>query len=423
MIDSKEKQPTIQVVDGGSTKYLPMVVHEKTNSYPKMKRPMKSIKKVISITIVISVGSVGLTVGLSGDKMDYQVHAELKLDGAGNKKQTVGVEEELLQEDEVMNVTQDDVHEILQDITPTQLESDLKEGKYFSPMVQESKLKELLFLTKELPEENINQYMIDSKKEVIENIREKVGTKKRFTDEEVNSDIRFTSKTEPANKLAKKTQEGRTLSQHKEIISLREDAYKVYETRGVANLLAQDYNRMLMMLAADSSKNDVFLRGMDAIHYFNEVIAHSSTLEELPLTLYSIAQVYYTLGNISNLEPETRKQMFVMAEIYFDMAIDYANEESKAYYYTYYNAMSNHKLAVLIGEGKYEFLIRAEDKYQQTVGILDVKEAVKRNSYKFLGEIEKRLMNYLEEYGHKEGLKTYEEYQQKRESALNAIGL
>lgn len=247
-------------------------------------------------------------------------------------------------------------------------------------------------------------------------MEQKVNTDSEEEHSVINSDVEFVGRVEVANVKESEKQKGdrETL---KEIISLREEAYTLHQTKSLRKLLANNYHEFARLALLYKDWDDAFNFYIKAIKY---EILYLNLVESIGNDyyrhMYNIAVLYQCIGDIPVIVEEYKTEAYYLSACFFEIVsknlFDSGNDRY-GFLSSYYAGMVNHKL-YLLGWKNYKpeckiYLTEAIEQYEKSLQFEDYKKQ-RTNQYEYLIQLSEKAQQYLETDYDSSGMKNMEEY-------------
>lgn len=303
-------------------------------------------------------------------------------------------------------------------ITPTQLESEFTSKESYTPRVSEKIIDKILFLHSTFNAEinSVNEYYSKS----VEIVKEKVQIALHIEDgyplNDLNGNKEVVQLLEQANEIDLLRKKDNTIENNVKLMHKYYEAYLLAPCSTISLQLARPYEEIILIYPRNSYEqcNQIFEYGAKGIEYFIQTLAYkitnSSTDGDI---IYRIAKIYHCLGDLPNLDIKYRIEMYQISSAYYELSISLKDENDEYNSFKpYYAAMVNHKLGVISNEDNDFYLKRALDYYQKSLFYDDISEQMSSDANSFSAEICNRLINHINKYGQKDGLKSIKFYEE-----------
>ena len=237
----------------------------------------------------------------------------------------------------------DNSHSIVPSDSIRSLYGNVLEEEY---IVQVSSLIGMELLTKE------NKDFLSDKIKIC--LQKKCSTGYQPTNEEVNGNAEFTKYTSEADTLSRSLDEmimdEETLL---ETIDLRLNAYKIFQTKSLRRLLANNYERLgLFYYKTNRSANDTFNAFMKSIKYRSEYLCMLSTDDQdYYWEIYRIGRSFSTIACINDLDNNYKLHASLIACCILELSssnADALDREKTLFFSSYYAGMENHRLLLTL---------------------------------------------------------------------------
>lgn len=172
---------------------------------------------------------------------------------------------------------------------------------------------------------------------------------------EVNADGYFTSFTRKANTLQKDIEDnGVSIEKQLNLIQLREEAYELYNTRGLRLLLAYDYAELARLQEREKDYENAYQSYIRAIEYgFLHIRSLSQADDDYYISVFNIAVWCAKIGDMDDIDDKSAIDAHYLSACLFqiasknDLSEQFSNRLAKCYKYA---ADEYHKLHILTRE-------------------------------------------------------------------------
>ncbi len=257
---------------------------------------------------------------------------------------------------------------------PEEIKKELTEKRKedFNPTINEL-ISDDIFIVKKFKKHN-KMYSPDIKKLLIDDIEadisKQIDTQNDIDYNVFNRDKAYTDVINKANECEEFIKKhGYDADKYSDMIAFREQAYAKGKTRALAILLARDYYRLGRFYVNQNIKQEGFIKFTKAMEYYFDVlkltkkdVAYRNTLNDI---LYSIGQIFHSIGDIKHINIQWREDAYLMSSAYLEIS---SSLNEKKLYPKYYSGMVNHKLSIISNnDSKRVYLLDSEKYYTQSL--------------------------------------------------------
>lgn len=297
--------------------------------------------------------------------------------------------------------------------TPQQIENELNQAS--ESQVNVTPLQDILILSKSFRSEisDSDEYYNKALAYLREYLNGFAHTRPNCPDDELNGNITLITFLQEANEINLELQQKRSVALYKSLMTKYESAYELAKSSTISLQLARPYAEIIEIHPRETPQQceDILRYGVLGVQYFLETLSYVEIRSESDGDLlYRIGQIYHYLGDVPGLPLDTRRELYLTASIYLDLATEMDADDYKGYS-VYYAGTVNHKLGVISGEDNASYLLRASNRYQLALYTKNCfSNTIVGDIHKYYGDVYDRLASYVNRYGRGDRLASSSEY-------------
>ena len=213
-------------------------------------------------------------------------------------------------------------------------------------------------------------------------------------------------------KIDKTENHKRLVEYYLELIEIYQKAYEIAPTGSISLQLIRPYEEIVSIYgrSTEEEKNEIFIFGEKGLDEFIETLNYNvQNIASDGDLYYRAAQLYYTLGDLPELQMNLRNDLYHLSVAYFTLAHS-KNLQTYETFCDYYRGMVFHKLGVISKEDNYQYLLYAIDSYEMSLKVDGMSYKMRRDLYTYISDCYKRLESYIRDYGKRDELKDMDYY-------------
>lgn len=209
------------------------------------------------------------------------------------------------------------------------------------------------------------------------------------------------------------------------IISLREDAYRLFPIKDLRIMLSENYHLLARFSRNEGKYQKAYEEYKKAIEYciYYVKILPAAEGEDFFRAIYKLGILYQCIGDIPGLDQTFQMQAYSLSAGFLELSLNHwagTSKTVKAFDSTYYCAMANHKLLIAMWETNKkdcsQYIINAHVFYVEALELAGTDRV-------YINQALAEICNYGQVYTSKfekpNGMLTYAEYRQSKESFIN----